>query len=160
MSDSALPYTQASFLSKAQIDYLLSQPLIARMATVNGDRPHIAPVWFLWDGNSLFIETDISFQKAKNLRRNPNCAVVIDDTLGGLRFWGIILHGRVELITEPQDDVLELVRAIYTKYLGKEGVLAPTPQEMILKGRHVLIKLTPEKIISWDDTHTAVAPIG
>jgi nitroimidazol reductase NimA-like FMN-containing flavoprotein (pyridoxamine 5'-phosphate oxidase superfamily) len=160
MIDNALPHTQASVLNKVQIDYLLSQPLIARMATVNVDRPHIAPVWFLWDDGHLYIETDKNFQKAINLQRNPYCSVVVDDTLGGLRFWGVILQGKVELITEPEDVVLDYVKAIYTKYLGREGILAPTPQEMIFKGQHVIIKLTPEKMISWDDTHTAIAPIG
>jgi PPOX class probable F420-dependent enzyme len=156
----ALPHTQARRLTGEQIDLLLAQARIARLATVNGDRPHVAPVWFLWDGKSLYIETDASFQKARNLRKNPRCSVAIDDTLGGLRFWGILLEGEAELIERPLEEVLRWVTAIYTKYLGQEGIQATTPQKMIYEGNHVIIRLTPKKIITWNDTHSAIAPIG
>lgn len=160
MEESALPHTQAGYIDKAKMDFLLSQPLIAHLATVGGDQPHVAPVWFLWDGESLWIETDQSFRKARNLRRNPKCAVSIDATLGGLRFWGILMLGTAELISEPHERVLELAGRVYTKYLGVEGVLAPTPQAMLIQGDHVIIRLKPDKVITWDDTHSAIAPIG
>jgi PPOX class probable F420-dependent enzyme len=160
MAKSAMPHTKAQFLSPDQINNLLSRPLIARLATINKTRPHVAAVWFVWDGVSLYMETSAGFQKAKNLLRNPQCSVIIDDTLGGLRFWGIVLEGKAELISEPEAEVLEIVQRIYRKYLGEEGMLAPTPQGMIHSGQHVIIKLTPSHIITWDDTHSAITPIG
>ena len=70
-----------------------------------------------------------------------------------------MFEGTVELITEPHDWVLKAVKRIYTKYLGTEAILAHTPQEMLREGDHVVVKLTPERIITWDDTHS-VAPVG
>ncbi len=161
MTAPALPHTQAGFLSPAAIDFLLARPLLARLATVGPDgQPHVAPVWFWWDGHSLFMETDRAFRKARNLRANARCAVTIDETLGGLRFWGIVMSGEAELIEAPPEWVLATVRQIYAKYLGPEGLQAPTPQRMLNEGQHVIVKLTPRRVITWDDTHTGLAPIG
>ncbi len=150
--------TSAVSMSKAELDAYLAQPLIARIATVRNDRPHVVPVWYDWDGQSIWIETGLNFQKHKNLMRNPNCAIVIDTTEGGLRFKGVIFEGKAELITEPVEFVRETVIRIYTRYLGEEGILAPTPQKMI-QSPHVIIKLTPERVISWDYTRGGLAPI-
>jgi hypothetical protein len=51
-----------------------------------------------------------------------------------------------------------MVKRIYTKYLGVEGAQSPTPQRMI-NSVHVIIKMTPTRILSWDDTKVALAPI-
>ncbi len=153
-------HTDSVIISKEEINQILAQPLIARIATVGKDmQPHVLPVWFHWDGESMFIETGFNFRKANNLRENPKCAVVVDNTQGGLRFWGIFMRGGVELISEPVDWVRDMVRKIYLNYLGEEGIAAPTPQRMI-NGKHVIIKFTPEKIVTWNDTRHTIPPIG
>ena len=153
-------HTGATIMEKEEIDRILAQPLLARIATVGKDAtPHVVPVWFWWDGEAMYIETGIDFQKARNLRENSKCAVLVDDTQGGLRFWGILLRGEAELFTEPVDRAMEIVNRIYLKYLGEEGVQAPTPQKMI-NSEHIIIKFSPRKIITWNDTKCAIAPIG
>jgi hypothetical protein len=69
----------------------------------------------------------------------------------------VILEGQAELLDDRQF-VLETATRIYTKYLGAEGVQAPTPQRMI-HNEHVIIKLTPAHILTWDETRTALAPV-
>lgn len=146
-------------LSQAEIDAFLAQPVIARIATVRPDgRPHVVPIWFYWDGSSIFMETPPTFVKAKNLHKNPNCAITIDITEGGLRFKGVVLEGKVELLTDRQS-VLDMVTCIYTKYLGPEAIQSPTPKGMI-QSEHVIIKLTPERVLSWDYTRDGIAPIA
>jgi PPOX class probable F420-dependent enzyme len=145
-------------LTRAEIDTYLAERHLARIATIREKWPHVVPVWYDWDGQTLWMETGLHFQKHRNLERNPHCVVVIDTTEGGLRFKGVLLEGRAELITDPPDRVRETVVRIYTKYLGGEGVGAPTPQRMI-NSRHVIIKLTPARIRSWDYTRDGVAPI-
>ncbi len=132
----------------------LDDPILARIATIRGDQPHVVPMWFDWDGESLWMETGYGFQKHKNLLANPNCAVTIDVTEGGLRFKGAILEGRAELITEPAPLVRETVERIYRKYLGDAGILAETPQQMI-DSPHAIIRLRPDKIQTWDETGSA-----
>ena len=107
----------------------------------------------------MVIETGPNFRKANNLRENPKCAVCVDNTQGGLRFWGITMLGAVELISEPADWVRDTARNIYRKYLGAEGIQAPTPQSMI-NSDHVIIKFTPDRFVTWNDTQHAITPIG
>lgn len=147
-----------SEMTKAEMDAFLAQPALARIATVRPDgRPHVVPIWFWWDGTSIYMETPPTFVKARNLKQNPNCAISIDITEGGLRFKAVILEGQVELI-EDRTFVLDMVTRIYTKYLGVEGAQSPTPQRMI-NSEHVIIKMTPARILTWDDTQVALAPI-
>jgi hypothetical protein len=115
-------------------------------------------MWFDWDGESLWMETGPGFQKHRNLQVNPRCAVAIDITEGGLRFKGVIVEGVVELITEPEEFVHETATRIYRKYLGDEGIAAPTPSQMIANP-HAILRIRPERIRTWDDTLTGLAPL-
>lgn len=145
-------------LSRAEIDLFLAGPLIARIATVRPDgRPHIAPMWFWWDGTSMYMETPPDSVKANNLRANPACAITVDITEGGLRFKSVILEGRAELLDDPAY-ARDMARRIYTRYLGEEGVRSPTPAGMI-NNPHVIIKLTPARMLTYDGTRTGLAPI-
>jgi PPOX class probable F420-dependent enzyme len=148
-----------SEMTKYEIDLFLAEPILARIATVRPDgRPHVVPVWYWWDGTSIYIDTPPSFVKAKNLMHNPNCAIAVDVTEGGLRFKAVILEGQVELIREKRF-AFDIIDRIYTKYLGEEGVKSATPQRMIHESDHVIIKMTPNRVLTWNDTRKALAPI-
>lgn len=138
-------------MSANAVTAFLAEPVLARIATIREDRPHLVPMWFDWDGESLWMETGYGFQKHKNLLANPHCAVTIDVTEGGLRFKGVIMDGRAELLTGPEPFVREIVERIYRKYLGDAGILEPTPQEMI-NNPHAIIRLRPARIVTWDET--------
>jgi PPOX class probable F420-dependent enzyme len=141
-------------MDQGRLDAFLAEPNLARIATIRDYRPHVVPMWFDWDGESLWMETGLGFQKHKNLIANPSCAVTVDVTEGGLRFKGAILEGVAELITEPVDFVREIATRIYRKYLGDEGIAAPTPREMI-DSPHAIIRLRPARIQTWDQTYTS-----
>lgn len=138
-------------MSIAALEAFLAEPVLARIATIRENRPHVVPMWFDWDGESLWMETGLGFQKHKNLLANPHCAVSIDVTEGGLRFKGVIMDGRAEILTDPEPFVRETVERIYGKYLGIAGILEPTPQAMI-NNPHAIIRLRPERIVTWDET--------
>jgi len=158
--DMTLQHGKPSTLSQKAIDQLLGHQVLARIATCNDSgEPHVVPVWFDWDGKSMWIESSPSARKARNLYKNRQCMVSVDGTQGGLRFWAILLKGEAELITQPIEYVREVVIRIYTKYVGEEGILAPQPQGMI-SANHVLLKLTPTKIITWNATHSPIPIFG
>jgi len=138
----------------------LSRPLIARFATVSPEgKPHVVPVWFEWDGSHLWVTIDRRSRKYRNMVANPYCAVTIDESWGGLRFIGVIFEGPVELIEQPEEWARDFVRKVYAKYMGEEGLAARTIQRMINEGQHVVVKVIPDKILTWDDT-SGPAPAG
>ena len=137
---------------QTEIDAFLDHSYLARMASVNPKnlQPHVVPVWYGWDGRSLWISAFRSTRKVRELMKNPRCSIVIDvdlDAPGGLH--GVLMEGVAELVTAPQDLLVEKTTWVYTRYLGPEGVLAADPQSWIRDPENLLIKLTPTFVKGW-----------
>ncbi|MDQ4037076.1 MAG: pyridoxamine 5'-phosphate oxidase family protein [Actinomycetota bacterium] len=61
---------------------LLGQGLVAMIATEQPDgRPHLAPIWFSWEGARFEILTPPSSRKYQNLQRRPRCTISVDDRI-------------------------------------------------------------------------------
>ena len=142
-------------LTQDQIDAFLARPLMARLATAVPSRedptcaqPHNVPVWFYWDGASLYISAFDSTRKVKEVRRNPYVAVLIDleQAVDGAQ--AVLLEGRCELIKDP-GVVRETSRIIYTRYMGEEGVQADAPQSWMVDPENSILRLTPQRVYSW-----------
>lgn len=142
-------------MSAAQVEAFLARPMIARLATTLDDRPRIVPMWYRWDGSALWMETSPTFRNYRILERNPRVAVAIDESLGGLQLRAVILEGGAEIIAEPADFVRDGVRRIYERYLDADEMRGPG-DEMLTSARHVLIRLRPGTMKTWD----SVAPVG
>jgi len=145
-------------MTRIEMDAFLADTHLARLATVRPrGRPHVVPMWFLWDGEYVYMETLPNSVKARNLAVNPNCATTIDLTQGGLRFKGIILEGRAEVLADPEFTRV-MVDRIFAKYVGEEALATPTLSQMRAR-EHVIIRLKPDRVHAWDDTRTALAPL-
>jgi nitroimidazol reductase NimA-like FMN-containing flavoprotein (pyridoxamine 5'-phosphate oxidase superfamily) len=135
----------------AKINQYLAEPLLAHLATVSidGCQPHVVPVWFDWDGQSLYISSYISTRKMRELATNPKISVAIDtvDSLHGLT--AVVMEGQAEIFAAPAEFVQMTAARIYTKYMGPEGVLAKDPQEWIHSPENRIIKLTPAFLKAW-----------
>jgi len=138
-------------MNKEGMDAFLGEKQLARLATVSRDgRPHVVPVWFGWDGETLWISSYSDTRKVQHLRKTPYCSVVIDETDERDHTRSVIMEGKAELVTGPRDFLCDRFTWIYVRYLGGQGVLAAAPQEWIQDPRNLLIRLHPEKIISWE----------
>jgi PPOX class probable F420-dependent enzyme len=128
----------------------LERVLIARIATVDPEgHPHVVPVWYGWDGESLWISAFASTQKVQHIENNPMISVVIDTTTDHVDNKAVLLEGKAELVRESKDFLQKQTTWIYTRYLGEEGVLEEEPQSWINDKENLLIKLTPTKITNW-----------
>ena len=136
---------------RALIEAVLAEPVLARLATTNPKtmQPHVVPVWFAWDGESIWISSFSSTRKIRELKKNPRGAVLIESKQEGGQLQAVLLEGAVELVSEPRQRVSELASKIYLRYLGPEGLKDAEPQSWLSDPENVLIKLTPERIMSW-----------
>lgn len=114
----------ASF-SAAELDYLLGERRLGRLATVDaGGLPHVVPVG--WRHNPELGTIDISgrnfaaTKKFRNARENPKAAFVVDDVLPPWRPRSVMVRGHVQTLDAPA-----------------EG------------GRGAMIRLFPDEIVSW-----------
>lgn len=102
-------------------------------------RPHAVPVWFTWDGRTLYFATHESAQKARNLKGEP--WVVIH---GGDGDDVIILEGQAEVVTDRAE--LERVDAAR----AEKYVDPPTgARDTILVDGTILYRLRVEHAMAW-----------
>jgi PPOX class probable F420-dependent enzyme len=140
---------RAIAMSPAEVDDFLRGEHTCRVATVGGDgQPHVAPLWFVWDGSALWLNSIVRSQRWADLDRDPRIAVVVD---AGTEFWelrGVELAGRVEVVgdvprtTGADPELTEPERLFARKYRGAE--------EFTPDGRHAWLRVRAEKIASWD----------
>ena len=86
----------------------------ARIATSHGDIPHVKPVSFIFHNNSILIATDYETRTLKNLRNNPNTAVVIDIYKSGAHK-AICIQGKAKII-ECGKDFQKIYKMFYEKF--------------------------------------------
>ncbi len=151
-------------MTPAALEAFLALPLIASLATSIGDEPRVLPMWFRWDGTSIWMETSPTFPNYEVLRRNPKAALAIDQSLGGLQVRAVIMRGHVEIIEGSDDIVHDGVRRIYERYLDPDAMRG-AGKEMMTNARHVLLRFQPTMTISWDlvtdaDQPSAAAAAG
>ena len=125
-------------LTKAETDFIQSQG-VARIATASPDgMPHNVPVCPIWDRGKVYIGTETEARKARNLRANPNAAIVFDvyrDSWRGLR--GIMLQCRARFVNEAE--FKKMRRKLYAKYPRYKTDAALEPDDS------VIIEFTPQK---------------
>ncbi len=84
----------------AHIDKRLRAELMMWLSTVRPDgRPHLVPVWFLWDGETILIFSQPNQQKLHNLQHNPNVVVALDTAGQGDDV--VMVEGKAELLNDP-----------------------------------------------------------
>jgi PPOX class probable F420-dependent enzyme len=124
--------------------FLLERARTATLATVRADgRPHVAPVWFDLDGDTLVFTTGDGTLKGRNMRRDPRVSLCIDDEEPPFHF--AIIEGMAEL-TAGHPYLLRWVTSIGGRYMGPEradeyGRRNAVPGEL-------LVRVTPTKILA------------
>ena len=107
-------------MSPVRMAAFLAQPLIGRLATADGEQPRVLPMWYRWDGSSLWMETSSTFPNYRILKRNPRAAITIDESLGGLRLRAVVMLGDIEIIDMPTTAVEDELQKIYQRYLTRD----------------------------------------
>jgi PPOX class probable F420-dependent enzyme len=121
-----------------QFKDLFEKVAYANLATVMPDgSPQVTPVWFDFDGNYLRINSAKGRIKDKNMRRNKNVALSIQDPENAYRY--LAVRGNVDEITEEGADAH--IDSLAKKYLSKDKYPFRGPGEI-----RVIYKIRPEKV--------------
>jgi PPOX class probable F420-dependent enzyme len=128
---------------EAHVDERLREALVVWLGSVRPDgRPHLVPVWFLWDGTTVLIFSQPNNQKVRNLRHEPRVILALDDTDDGADV--ITLEGIGELVTEPETTT-ELP-AYVAKYDREMRDINLTPQRLAATYSQA-IRVTPTRFV-------------
>lgn len=122
--------------------HTLSPEAIARLETqqniwftsVRADgRPHMAPVWFVWFEDKIYISTDPKSVKRRNIEQNPHVVLALEEGTHPL-----ISEGAARAVPAPYPQ--PLLDAFFKKY---EWDINSDAQY------NFVIEINPEKWLSW-----------
>jgi PPOX class probable F420-dependent enzyme len=131
--------TYVSAIPENYLD-LTQKKAFAQLATLMPDgSPHVAPVWFEYDGKDILVNSAKGRVKDKNMRRDPRVGLDILDPDNPYRHLSI--RGRVVEITEKGAE--EHIDKLAKKYIGQDRYPYRGPGEV-----RVLYKIEPEHTYS------------
>ncbi len=153
----ALPRELA--LDSAQIEEIMASQWNMRIASVGPlSRINLTPMWFGWAGGRIYFYG--RGQKVVNLRRAPDCTVLIDRNEKFPELQAVMIQGRARVLedagAESADTHLAQARVqMGRKYNGGHGrapVADPPPNAASAGGRNRRwVVVTPDRIVSWDN---------
>jgi len=118
--------------------FVLAGTRTAKLATVRRDgRPHVAPVWFVLDGDDVVFTTGADTVKGKSMRREPRVSLCIDDDTPPFSF--VVIDGTASL-SDDLDELLTWATALGSRYMGVEAAEAfgrrnAVPGELLVRVR-------------------------
>jgi len=117
----------------------LKENEMCRIATASRKgEPHVVPVSYIWDKDRAVVVTDYGTRKLKNLRENPQAAILVDS--GGTRRL-ILISGPVEIV-EKGEEYGRLYKLFYSK-------LDWVKRDPWKEGEAPFIKITPTFKTGW-----------
>ena len=137
-------------MTSEELDAYLGSERTCTVATVSHDGPHVTALWFVWDGECVWLYSITRSQRWTDLERDPRVALLVEAGEEYNELRGVEIHGRVEPIGEvprtgePADALARPEALFHAKYQGGAG------DGMFHDGRHAWLKVTPSKIASWD----------
>lgn len=144
-------------MTQQEIDSFLIRKKTCRVATVDaGGNPHVAPLWFVWDGTSVWLNSIIRSQRWVDIQRDPRIAVVVDGGDGFTELHGVEIRGTAEKVGDVprgfgrNNALTDVEREFARKYTGRD--------EFVADGRHAWLRIVPTSIVSWDFRKNAALP--
>src|SRR4051812_2744501 len=131
--------------SATRIARLLDHESVVWMSTVRPDgTPHVIPIWFSWDGESVLIASKPHAKKVANLRANPRVMLALgepdDDFDVGL------FEGVAEILDAPAADVLPATHL--RKYRDQMAAIGLSREEF-LATYSLVIRVRPTRFLPW-----------
>ena len=112
----------------------------ARIATSHNDVPHVKPVSYILDNDSIVIATDYDTRTFSNIKSNPNTGIVIDVYKhGGHK--AVSIQGKSEVIENGPE-----FQRIYNMFYEKFEWVRKDPWK---ENEAPFLKIIPKNIVSW-----------
>ncbi len=123
--------------------FLMENAHTGKLATVRADgRPHVVPVWFELDGDTIIFTTGESSVKARNMRRDARVSLCVDDETPPFSY--IQVEGTAAL-SEDLEALKYWAKKIGGRYMGE--ALAERYGERNAVPGELLVRITPTRII-------------
>jgi PPOX class probable F420-dependent enzyme len=118
--------------------FLMEGTRTAKVATTRADgRPHVAPVWFVLDGDDVIFTTGAESVKGKSLQHDPRVSIAVDHAAPPFSF--VVIDGVAE-ISHDHDELQRWATALGARYMGADraeefGQRNAVPEELLVRVR-------------------------
>lgn len=127
--------------------FLLSGTRTGKLATVRPDgRPHVVPIWFDLDGDTLVFMTGQTTIKGMNIQRDPRVCICVDDETPPFAF--VQVEGRAALSADA-DELLYWATRIGGRYMGADQAEAYGRRNAT--AGELLVRVMVSKVIAQKD---------
>lgn len=130
-------------LAAARVERFLAEEPVVWLSSVRPDGlPHLVPVWFAWDGETITIVSKPGAQKVRNLRECRWAMLALGDAEDDFDVG--LLEAEAELVDGPA----VLPAAFVAKYAARIAELGLTADQFAATYSQV-IRLTPTRALGW-----------
>lgn len=131
-----------SDMTPEQMAAFLERPLVAVFVTLRANgAPHAIPVWYEYRNGGFVIFTSSMFQRVKNLERDSRAVITV--ATHDEPYMYVSAEGPVSITAEG---VEETGLSIARRYMGEN---ARQFLDDVYDEHSVLLRLTPERILTW-----------
>jgi PPOX class probable F420-dependent enzyme len=110
------------------------------LATTRPDgRPHVMPVWCVWDDGALWFSSSVGSRKVRNLRADPRCVVTTEEAMQP-----VVVEGRATFVTDS-DRLRRVIELENEKYGTDLDVAFLDPAV------NATVRIDPVVVIGLDD---------
>jgi PPOX class probable F420-dependent enzyme len=110
-------------MDAAEMRRLIGTKMVARLATIReGGSPHIVPICFALDGDTLFFAIDAKpkrtadLQRLRNIASNPAVTILVDHYEDDWqKLWWIRLDGTARVVTQERE-AQQMIDALVERY--------------------------------------------
>lgn len=145
-------------MTHQEVQEFLSRNTVLQVATIGKDGwPHVAPMWYIMDGDKVVFRSFTKSQKIVNLRRNPRFTALVETGDEYSQLQGVMIQAEARLVTDP-----DYVVAIYGGLAAKYPMINDTPVQLEgealqtafgrFASKNTAVVVEPVKTITWDHT--------
>jgi PPOX class probable F420-dependent enzyme len=117
-----------------------------KLATVRRDgRPHVMPIWFILDGDSVAFTTGKESVKGRTLRRSGRAALCVDSEQPPYAF--VTVEGPVQISEDP-GEVRRCATLIGGRYMGADWAEEFGKRNAV--SGELVVKIQPEQVVAID----------
>lgn len=143
-------------MTAEEVTAFLNDASILQVATIGRDgAPHLAPLWFVMEGDTVVFRSFTRSQKIVNLQRDPRLTVLAEDGDAYARLRGVMIKGLARLVDDPA-----YVLALYGRLAAKYTLIGDGPVELTddeldaafgkAASKNTAVIVEPTEVASWD----------
>jgi PPOX class probable F420-dependent enzyme len=138
------------------LEFLTEGSKVLQVATIGKDgMPHLAPMWYVMDGDRIVFRSFTKSQKIVNLMRDPRLSVLAEEGDSYAELRGLSIRADAELIVDPSY-IVETYRKLTAKYAFFDDGPTEVPAEAAeatfgpFAPKNTAVIVNPITTASWD----------